>query len=101
MARLMVMMGHVRDVILLQTDTVQIVRPGLKAAVRQLMRPATNKRTPLAGYSHFERGMSDSDPRRRHTFAARTRSALVITLTEESAIAAAAMIGDSSRPNTG
>ena len=34
-------------------------------------------------------------------FTVRSRSALPITLTEESAIAAAAMAGDSSRPSTG
>ena len=36
-----------------------------------------------------------------HSRAPRNRSALAITLTEESAIAAAAMTGDSIRPNTG
>ena len=36
-----------------------------------------------------------------HNLVARRRSALVITLTDESAIAAAAMIGESRTPNSG
>lgn len=36
-----------------------------------------------------------------HNFTARSRAALAITLTEDNAIAAAAMIGDNSKPKIG
>ena len=38
---------------------------------------------------------------RPHSFTVRSRAALAITLTEDSAIADAAIIGDSRMPNTG
>ena len=59
--------------------------------------PASHRRRRMAaGAAIRNRGRDD-----RYSFTVRNRSALPTTLTDDSAIAAAAMTGESSMPNTG
>ena len=77
----------------------------MKTAVAGMSRPRPRD-TRKAGYCPYDDRRKANvalakAPSHSHSFTVRSRRALVITLTEDRAMAAAAICGESSQPNTG